>query len=150
MTAEQARRFIAYNEWANAKVLAAVAGMSDTELRAPVEAYVESLDSNLRHTLGAQVVWLRRWKGEPATPEPEIEGLREGYAASHADCARIIEYSDSRGERHALALGPLIAHLVNHGTQHRAETGLLLERIGRSPGDLDYLYFEYEQSGQRR
>ena len=35
----------------------------------------------------------------------------------------------------------LITHLVNHGTHHRAETGMLLERIGRSPGDMDYLYY---------
>jgi uncharacterized damage-inducible protein DinB len=34
---------------------------------------------------------------------------------------------------------------VNHGTAHRAETGLLLERLGRSPGDLDYsaYYFQH-------
>jgi len=28
-----------------------------------------------------------------------------------------------------------------------SETGMLLERLGRSPGDMDYLYFEYEQAG---
>ena len=162
MSAEQARRLSAYNEWANERILAAVDGMGDAELRQPVDAYVGSIDNNLRHALGAQIVWLRRWKGELAVVDPEIDGLREGYAASHADlrafagaltdaeCARIFEYRDSRGEPHALPLGLLVTHLVNHGVHHRAETGLLLERVGRSPGDMDYLYFEYEQSGQWR
>src|SRR5215467_8540779 len=27
-----------------------------------------------------------------------------------------------------------LTHVVNHGTHHRAEMGMLLERIGRSPG----------------
>jgi uncharacterized damage-inducible protein DinB len=37
-----------------------------------------------------------------------------------------------------------IVQIVNHGTAHRAETGLLLDRLGRSPGDLDYAYYCFE------
>jgi uncharacterized damage-inducible protein DinB len=40
-----------------------------------------------------------------------------------------------------MPLDQTIVHVVNHGTAHRAETGLLLERLGRSPGDLDYVLF---------
>jgi hypothetical protein len=36
---------------------------------------------------------------------------------------------------------------VLEAVAHRAETGLiLLERLGRSPGDLDYSNFYYEHS----
>ena len=31
-----------------------------------------------------------------------------------------------------------LIHVVDHDTAHRAETGQPLERLGRSPGDLDY------------
>lgn len=149
------RHLIAYNQWADEKILAAVEGTTDEELARPVEAYVGSIAQNLRHTLLAQRLWLARWKGEPAPrlDQPMAGPWREAYAASHAalrayvesltdaDVTRVARYTDTKGVPHAQELGRLIVHLVNHGTQHRAETGLLLERIGRSPGDLDYVYF---------
>jgi uncharacterized damage-inducible protein DinB len=40
-----------------------------------------------------------------------------------------------------MVLAQLITHVVNHGAHHRAETGMLLERIDRSPDDMDYVYY---------
>ena len=38
----------------------------------------------------------------------------------------------------------MLAHLANHGTQHRSEAAVLLTRAGRSPGDLDMIFFAQE------
>jgi uncharacterized damage-inducible protein DinB len=151
----QMRRLIAYNQWADERILTALHGIADEELSRPREAYFSTLRANLRHTLMAQRVWLARWKGEtPPRPDDPIEGpWPAAYAATHAalaaylspmsdaDFDRVVHYRNVKGEPYALPLGQLVTHLVNHGTAHRAETGLLLERLGRSPGDLDYLYF---------
>jgi uncharacterized damage-inducible protein DinB len=35
----------------------------------------------------------------------------------------------------------MMVHVANHGTQHRSEVAAMLTAFGRSPGDLDALYF---------
>jgi uncharacterized damage-inducible protein DinB len=152
---EQLRRLVAYNQWANEKILQAIDGMTADELARPVDAYIGSLAKNLQHTLWATQLWLARWKGAPppARGEPTSGSWADAYAAVHrefrefvasltdADADRVVHYKDTKGNPFQVALGQLVTHVVNHGTHHRAETGMLLERLGRSPGDMDYAYY---------
>jgi uncharacterized damage-inducible protein DinB len=153
--AAQLRRLVAYNQWANERILAAIDGMTAEELARPVDAYIGSLEKNLQHILVATRIWLARWKATtpPALKDAVAEPWPAAFAATHAEfrdfvgslsdasADRIVDYKDSRGNRFQVALGQLITHVVNHGTHHRAETGMLLERLGRSPGDMDYVYY---------
>ena len=151
---KQLRRLIDYNQWADERILAAVKGLSHEHLTAPREAYFGTITQNLRHTVSAQRNWLARWKGmTPQYGEEFSRPWREIYAETHAalrgfvsglsDAAAgdILRFTDSRGNAGEIPLDQTIIHVVNHGTAHRAETGLLLERLGRSPGDLDYVLF---------
>jgi uncharacterized damage-inducible protein DinB len=152
----QLRRLVAYNQWADERVLAAIDGLPAEELDRPREAYFGTIAANLGHILGAQRRWLARWNGEPL-PADEAIGVpwREAYAETHArlrayvaglsdaEADRVLRYQDMSGNARELVLADAISHVVNHGTAHRAETGLLLERLGRSPGDLDYAAFCY-------
>jgi uncharacterized damage-inducible protein DinB len=153
----QLRRLVAYNQWADERVLAATEGVSSEELARPREAYFGTIAANLRHTLSAQRVWLARWKGEaPRYDEAIAVPWRDAYAETHAalrayvaglsdtDADRLLRYSDLRGNAREIVLAHAITHVVNHGTAHRAETGLLLERLGRSPGDLDYSVYCFQ------
>jgi uncharacterized damage-inducible protein DinB len=153
--AAQLKLLVAYNRWANERILAAVDGMTPAELGRPVDAYFGTLANGLRHMLVAQRMWLARWQGKtpPRPDSPVTEPWGQAYAATHDEFAafvapltdgdfdRVVHYTNSRGQPFSVPLGHLVAHLVNHGTAHRAETGLVLERLGRSPGDLDLVYY---------
>jgi uncharacterized damage-inducible protein DinB len=153
--AAQLRRLVAYNQWANERILKAIDGMTAEELARPVDAYIGSLDQNLRHVLLATRIWLARWKRAeaPGLADPITVPWPEAYATTHAEfrdfvgaltdagADRIVDYKNTKGVPFQMPLAQLIAHVVNHGTHHRAETGMLLERLGRSPGDMDYVYY---------
>jgi len=147
-------RLVDYNQWADERILAAIDGVPAEELARPREAYFGTIAANLRHTLVAQRIWLARWRGEaPRFDEAITVPWRDAYAETHGalrryvaglsdtDAGRLVRYTDLQGNAREIVLADAITHVVNHGTAHRAETGLLLERLGRSPGDLDYAYY---------
>lgn len=152
---------VAYNRWANEAVLAAAAALSPERLAKSAGASFDSIHGTLAHILSAQTIWLARWtKRTPPrfTTEP-LEALRAAFAASHdgleafaasmsaTDWARPIPYTDTSGAPWTVPLGTLITHVVNHGTFHRGEAGLLLAAEGCSPGDLDFVYWARDTVG---
>jgi uncharacterized damage-inducible protein DinB len=87
---------------------------------------------------------------------PTFEALQEAWSREEAKMRaflqrlsdpmllRVVEYRSSlSGRRYAIPLWQMMAHLVNHGTQHRSEVALVLTHLGHSPGDLDLIvYFD--------
>jgi uncharacterized damage-inducible protein DinB len=164
--AEHTRSLIAYNEWANTKVLEAATGLSEEELGRQVSGSHESVRMTLLHMVRVQTWWLSVLNGKPDVSSPPegyermpFEEVRRWFARSHEDLkAYAAGLTDERLEAEVSAFHPgekkeyrwpswqLVSHLVNHGSHHRAEAGLMLASLGRSPGDMDYIYFV----GQRR
>lgn len=152
--ADQARKLIGYNEWANDKLLAACEGLPEAEFA--------GIASRLQHALGTQVYWHARWMhsdrpGRAIMGEIEqinsFDGLREAYRRSHddmrafgtsltdAECERTENWWKADGYDATMMLGDTIVQVVNHATQHRSETAVEVSAAGHSPGDLDYLFF---------
>ncbi len=162
---EQIRALYEYNEWANDHVLDAASGLGEKELARELGASFGSVEGNLRHTVGAQGLFLTRWTGSKPVeiPQPKqghlLQTIREAYQTSHeglrsfvgslgeSDLSKVISYVDTRGIHQERLLWQTMLHLVNHGTHHRAETALLLTSLGHPPRQLDYVFFELERAG---
>jgi uncharacterized damage-inducible protein DinB len=155
---EQIQQAYAYNQWANDKVLAAAAGLSDEELTRERTGSKGSIAADLAHIVGAQQGWFSLLAGGERPPrwqppaEDVIPTLRQHFDASderlrawtgrltEADLDRVIK-TTYEGQEYTYLVWQVLFHLANHGTQHRAEVGIALLELGASPGDLDAIFY---------
>jgi len=152
-----------YNEWANDHLLGVASGLSADDLSAGRGASFGSVLSSFAHIAAAQINWLERWTtGRNQTPTLELQKMpdlgivRDSFLASHTGLRDFVaglsderleaplEFRDSRGAQYSPPLWQLMTHVANHGTHHRGEIALMLTGAGHSPGDIDFLYWEYE------
>lgn len=148
-----------YNAWSNAKILDAASNVTQEEFLAPAPFPHGSLRGTLVHALSAEWIWRKRWEGTPQNPslEPEefptFEALRTRWADEEARLIQFVsnvtddqlrtrfKYVSTEGFPHERVLWEAMAHLVNHGTQHKAEAASILTGMGHSPGDIDLIVY---------
>ena len=151
-----------YNQWANAKILNAAANVTQEQFVAPGSFPHGGLRGTLVHALFAEWIWRTRWEGTSPTsrlkPEgfPTLESLRTRWleeekqlmgfvdAVTEERLNNTFEYRNTSGKPFTKILWQVMAHVVNHGTQHRAEAAAILTDLGHSPGDLDLISFLIE------
>ena len=150
---------VAYDAWANARVLEAVAPLSREEREQCVLPGFPSIHQTLVHLLWAEELWLRRWQGGSFAPAldparfPGPEAIRERLGQVREEQARFlgalgpdapgrrVAYLNFRGERWEYTLRQMVQHLVAHSAHHRGQVAALLRSLGRTPPHTDYLVF---------
>jgi uncharacterized damage-inducible protein DinB len=150
-----------YNRWCNGRILNTAAAVTHEQFLAPGTFPHGGLRATLVHALFAEWVWRMRWQG--TAPDfhyrfhleefptfarlqarwMEEETLLMEFVAGLTDrkLQSEIEYTATEGGRHKRVLWETMAHLVNHGTQHRTEAAAILTNLGHSPGDIDLIVF---------
>jgi uncharacterized damage-inducible protein DinB len=148
-----------YNAWANKRILDAAAQVTGEQFLAPASYPHGGLRSTLTHALFAEWIWRTRWLGESPKerikPEefPAVDALRTRWLKEENVLQAFIDtltdeklnapfqFKTTRGEEMENVLWQAMAHVVNHGTQHRSEAAAMLTDFNHSPGDIDLIVF---------
>jgi uncharacterized damage-inducible protein DinB len=150
--------FVRFHAWANDRILTTADGLSDEEFRRSEVLDHGSAFQTLRHLVNVDWSWREFCLGNDIG---DTYVWNHGFALDdlpsiHAFCleedARLRSYVESLDDTtltEALVMSAdpdgvvprwlILAHVVNHGTQHRSELAHYLTECGHSPGDLDLL-----------
>jgi uncharacterized damage-inducible protein DinB len=156
VTSDDIRDLFAFDRWATERILAVLDGIDDATWSATQVVDERGLGGILVHHLGAT----QRWRhglledGIEARPEkephPSSDGLRAAWAeefpAIEAWLAGLDDAWLARDDE-GVRFWQMLAHVVNHGTQHRSEAAAILTAAGHSPGDLDMIDFWEGRAG---
>jgi len=157
-----------YNYWANAKILNAASKLGNDIFIAASHLSHGGLRGTLHHTYTAEYLWRMRLHERislssipPETMYHDLNSLRmawneeetlmRGFINSLTDAGlqEVITYKTMKGVEYINPLWQSLVHVVNHGTQHRAEAAVLLTDHGASPGDVDMILFFRELNANK-
>jgi uncharacterized damage-inducible protein DinB len=147
-----------YSYWATRQLLAKAAEASEETFRASAEITYRGLRATLVHALDVERSWRLRLQGEPAEvydaqlqPETfvDIGSLAEAWAEDEMQMREWLATLEEDTMNEVVDLGPdnrfplwtFLLHIITHSTQQRRDAALILERVGHSPPELDFLYY---------
>jgi uncharacterized damage-inducible protein DinB len=160
MRPDDIRYLFGYDRWATRRILAVIDGVPEAAWGATGVVGDRGLGAILVHQLGAHQRWrfgLLQDEASAAAARPEREPLpspdelaRRWATEWEAMDTFLAGLSDEflAYAHDGVPLWQMLAHLANHGTQHRSEAATLLTAIGRSPGDLDMIFYAEEIAGE--
>lgn len=160
MSVEHFQRMIDYMIWADRRLWQSIALLSDEAIANPIDYSLGSLHEQVVHTMEAQWIWLERIKGfapdgfTPASAFPNREAIVERWtrvqeawqnyiADLQEDDLRImITYQRVRDKTtFEMRLTDIIAHVINHTTDHRAQMLALIASYGGQTFEQDYSFY---------
>jgi uncharacterized damage-inducible protein DinB len=138
-----------YDHWANQRALESLATVSEGR-EVPKKLFA--------HILGAQRVWLSRFKtpDPPAAepwPEMTIEGMRAALNELASEWRRLLErqteqtlagdllYRTTKGKEFRTPVRDVLTHLVMHSAYHRGQVARAVREAGGQPAVTDYVVY---------
>lgn len=158
MDGESLLALVRFHAWANDRILTTAAGLSEQQFRRTSVLDHGSAFQTLRHLADVDWSWREFCSGNDVGDTYvwdqgfALDDLRSIHTFGLEEDARLRSYVESLDE--AALTEPLmmsadpadvvprwliVAHVVNHGTQHRSELARYFTECGHSPGDLDLL-----------
>ena len=156
MDADSLLAFVRFHAWANDRILSTAADLPDEDFRRSATLDHDSAFGTVRHLVDVDWSWREYCIGNDVgdTYVWDHGFVLDDLPALHAFCleedVRLRAYVSSLddaslnepftlSENLTVPRWLIVAHVVNHGTQHRSELARYLTECGHSPGDLDLL-----------
>jgi uncharacterized damage-inducible protein DinB len=159
MNADALRHFYNYHFAENRKIWKAfIAPLSQEQFTQPVNYSHGSVRNQIVHLINVDDAWFSDLKGiqSPEWPVPADMADREQIRA-HWDTVeqKMRDYLENltdemlfekplQGEDKDLIVWQVLLHVVNHGTDHRAQVLRLLNDLGVKTGPQDYIFYFYD------
>lgn len=162
------QRLIDYTVWANHRVVRAAAVLERDQFVRDLASSHGGVRGTLVHTLGAEWIWLERWKGVSPTrliDESEfadVVAVRDRWAviddhrASWLSALRpdgaeeTIRYRSLQGQPFEAPLWQLVQHVANHSSYHRGQVITMLRQLGARGVSTDMVAWDRERAAQAR
>ena len=151
-----------FNDWATRLLHEAVGRLSPEEWATEVGGSFGSIQGTMAHMVGAEWIWLERWKGtSPSSAPSELqdrdartladrwEAERTAWigARSDEDLRRVLSYRRLNGEPSSTPMDVLVRHVVNHSTYHRGQVAAFLRNLGKTPPSSDLVLWHRHRGG---
>jgi uncharacterized damage-inducible protein DinB len=173
MKIDEIKLLYGYNDWADARLLAACARVSPEQYSAPTSYGHGGLRATMVHILDniwQQRITLQGYYREPLADEasygatelredafPILAMLRERWMIEQREMWAYLDTLTEEtlnstiryvipGTVRERVVWQILLDLIIHATQHRSEAAALLTSYGQSPGDFDFIMFQNERA----
>lgn len=150
MNAAVVRELFDYNAWADKRIFEAIAALPTEQYQRDLKTSFGSIHGTIAHIVGAERVWLFRWKQKPASLMgaadfasladvrkmwDEVEAERTAFLGGLTDAmleSKIVIKPTGGGE-YVHSLRQTMLHTVDHSSYHRGQIVTLLRQLGVKP-----------------
>ncbi len=151
MTQQEMKLLFAYNAWSLNRVFEAAAALPADQLMKDMHGSHGSIFGTLVHIVGAEKLWLERWKGipNPALMKPgevpTLDKLRDtwntvGYEVAHfiagmtdRKLQEVFEMKTTDGQPYKHIYWQAMLHMVDHSSFHRGQVVTMMRQQGVKP-----------------
>ena len=149
-----------YNYWAHHLVLDVVETLTEEQFKKDLGSSHGGIQGTLFHSMGAEALWLKRWKGDSPTSFwkaedfPTFTALTERWdmvehemmgfchmLKTDEDIHRRLTYRDLKQNEYTQPLDQMMQHLANHSTYHRGQVITMLRQTGVKAVGTDLITF---------
>ena len=155
VTLDTIKELFVYNYWARDRQLEACATLNNEQFLRSLGNSFPSLRDTMAHLLGAEWIWLERWRGRSpqglpsATDYPTLAALKEAWrpvelgvrdylgGLTAETYSSRLSFTNAKGETWTYPVWRSLLHVSNHQTYHRGQVTMFLRQLGVSPPALD-------------